>query len=47
VLEAIRRGELPAKKFGNHLGYRIRRVDYDAWLATPTNRPRVEGRQHA
>ncbi len=42
VLEAIRRGELPAKKFGNHLGYRIRRVDNEAWLATPTNRGREQ-----
>lgn len=36
VLFACRRGELPAKKFGNREGYRIRRSDYEAWMATPT-----------
>ena len=38
VLIAIRRKELHAKKFGNRLGYRIRRADYEAWLATPDTR---------
>jgi hypothetical protein len=36
VLDAIGRGDLRAKKFGNRLGYRIRMVDYLAWIATPT-----------
>jgi excisionase family DNA binding protein len=43
VLRAIRKGELRAKKFGNRGGYRIRRVDYEEWLATPT--PRKPTRQ--
>ena len=36
VLDAIRRGDLRAKKFGNRHGYRIRMADYQAWIATPT-----------
>lgn len=36
VLNAINRGELPAKKFGNRVGYRVRYADYEAWLAKPT-----------
>lgn len=38
VLEAILRKRLPAKKFGNKHGYRIRRVDYEQWLATPSRK---------
>lgn len=34
VLREIARGKLRAKKFGNRGGYRIRRVDYDEWLAS-------------
>jgi excisionase family DNA binding protein len=33
VLSAIRRGELPAKKFGNKWGYRVQRAAYEEWLA--------------
>jgi excisionase family DNA binding protein len=29
----IKRGELKASKFGTRIGYRIRRADYDAFLA--------------
>jgi excisionase family DNA binding protein len=36
VLLAIHRGELPAKKFGNRVGWRVRLADYEKWLATPT-----------
>lgn len=33
ILREIRGGKLRAKRFGNRGGYRIRRVDYDEWLA--------------
>jgi excisionase family DNA binding protein len=36
VLKAISKGELSAKLFGGPAGWRIRRSDYEAWLATPT-----------
>lgn len=36
VLREINRGNLCGKKIGNVGGWRIRRADYDAWLATPT-----------
>jgi hypothetical protein len=38
VLDAIRRGDLHATRFGNRHGYRIRRVDYATWLATPATK---------
>jgi excisionase family DNA binding protein len=32
----IKRGELPASKFGTRIGYRIKRSDYEAFLARRT-----------
>ncbi len=36
ILDAINHGGLRAKKFGNRVGYRIRREDYEEREATPT-----------
>jgi excisionase family DNA binding protein len=41
ILDAIRRGDLRAHKFGNRGGWRIRPADYEAWLGRVSNDPAV------
>jgi excisionase family DNA binding protein len=45
VLWAIRRGELPAKKFGNRGGYRVRLKDFREWLGTPSRQKGTGNRE--